>query len=237
MRLIFRLLLISSIPASGLVAQQNMRPGTIELSASAGGLFDLPGATAFEGICQPGTTNCHQQLRLGKALLPMVDGEIAVSLSRFIWVYGDYSYVFPDRQSASASLGTVTWQNTVNRHYWAATGGMELSFPTIHGLVPLLRFGGGDIYQSYNNYEVGTNTTSPARNVTDAGGIKAGTIGGGVRWYLGERQGIRVMATGYYLGHSIEDIVASSRTVGGAGLSTRRSGGSITVGYFRQFGR
>lgn len=233
--------LVACLAVAGLsppmVGQQHMKAGTVELTASGGGLFDLPGATAYEGICQTGTTNCHSQLRPGKPLIPLVEGEVAVSLSRFFWLYGDYNYVFPDRQSATASLGTITGNDTVNRHYWTATGGIELSFPTVHGLVPLLRLGGGEVHQSYNSYDVAPNTSAPIIRLTEARTMPAAVLGGGVRWYLGERQGIRVMANGYYLGHSVYDLEPSSLTVGGAALITRRSGGSITVGYFRQFGR
>jgi hypothetical protein len=115
-------------------------------------------------------------------------------------------------------------------------GGIEISFPNVHGVVPLLRVGGGEAHNSYNNYDSAPNTTVPIIDKFDARNIPAATVGGGVRWYLGERQGIRVMANGFLLSRGVYDLVPSSISRGGVSNVTRRSGGDITVGYFFQFG-
>lgn len=219
------------------LAQRTIQPFTIELSASAGGTFDFPGATAFSGICQPNTTNCHQQLLLGEKSLPVFGGEVAVALNRFLWMYGDYNYMLPDRKSASSTLGESSDNTTVNRHYWSATGGIEVSFPQVHRIVPLLRIGAGEVYHSYNFYDVGVNVTPPVFQRSNAQGIKAGTFAGGVRWYWRERQGVRIMVDGFYLGHGVEEAAPPAFGGGGAAFVTRRSGGAVTVGYFFQIGR
>lgn len=220
-----------------LIAQNYVKPLTVELSASTGGAFDFPGATAFEGIfCQPNTTNCFQQLKLGKRFLPLVNGEVSIALNKYFWIYGDYTYIFPDHQSATAGYGNLNGNDTVNRHYWSANGGIEVSFPNVHGLVPLLRVGGGEFHNSYNNFDVGPNTRVPIIDTSEARGIKDVTVGGGVRWYLRERQGIRIMANAYYLTHGIFDLVPSSVSNGGVSNVSRRSGGTVTIGYFFQFG-
>ena len=251
-RRILALSLIFGAHPSVALAQSYVRPFTVEVSASAGGTFDFPGATAYQGICQTGTTNCSQKLSLGKAVLPVLSGETAIALNRFVWLYGDYSYVLTDRQSAAAQLGAISGRDTANRHYWMAMGGVEFSFPNIHGVVPLVRIGGGEVHDSYNNYSVAPGTPQPIVNRFDARSIPSGTIGGGIRWYLGERQGVRIMANSFFLGHSIPYLAPTSAvssqvpmgisfgTVAvvsdGAVGVTRRSGGDVTIGYFFQFG-
>jgi hypothetical protein len=225
-----------------LLAQKYMRPGTIDVSVHTGGIFDLPGATAVDSICLTGTTNCQQQIRSGKIFLPLVGGEAAVSLNRYIWLYGDYSWVFPDSHSVSGSFGTATDTGTADRNYWSTTGGVELSFPTITGIVPLLRVGGGEVHERFNFNDTGSSSSNSYSALTtelsQARSIPAGTAGGGIRWYIRERQGIIVMADAYYLGHGVYDVLPSTLTPGGgAAVTERRSGGRLTVGYFIHFGR
>ena len=223
--------------ATGLLAQQNTRPFGVELSASAGGTFDLPGATAYSGICDSLQINCSEQTRPGKKFLPTVNAGVVVSLNRWIGLYGEYGRILPDSNRTSVTFGqNKSDVTTADRHYWVATGGAEFRFPTVHGVVPILRIGAGNLHDSYNYYDVGVNVTPPIIHFSDARGIIAITTGGGIKWYLRERQGLRFMANGMYLGHSVIDIQRSS-LLGSTAFIARRSGGSVTGGYFIQLGR
>jgi hypothetical protein len=159
-----------------------------------------------------------------------------MAINRYFWVYGSYGYIFPDRKVAAASVNdSISGTNTVNRHYWLATGGLEVSFPTVHGIVPLLRVGAGTIHHNYNSYDVSRGTTVPIISISDSSNIPTGTVGGGIRWYFGERHGIRIMGNGYFLGRGITHIVPSS-ALDGVSRVARKSGGTVTIGYFFQFG-
>jgi hypothetical protein len=236
MRRALCLLSAISIFSAGAAAQQNLRPFSIEVSALTGGSFDLPSATAHSGICNgAGLTNCVTQTDTGKKFLPLIGGGVVVSLRRWIALYGEYDYLFPDRHETSVSSGAAHDSTTSTRHYWIATGGAEFQFPTIHGIVPVLRIGGGQVYDSYNYYDVGTNVSPPVFHYSDARGTWTATGAGGIKWYLRERQGLRFMFNGYYLGHSLQDVQPSPFF--GTVFVTRRSGASITAGYFIQLSR
>ena len=233
---------------ASLLAQIPTRPGTVEISAYGGGSFDFPGAgIAYGGFSYTNTFN-PPKFTPGRKTQPTIGAEVGVSLTRFLWLYGDYAYLFPDREHATASIpltNTVSLTETASatRHYWAGTGGAELSFPTVHRVVPLVRFGGGYVHQRHNinwppyNTRVGNIAfVDPGLQILEAESIPAVTFGGGVRWYWSERHGLRVLVTGFRLSHGVTDMGASS-AVGGYGFVTRRSGGELTVGYFVHFGR
>jgi hypothetical protein len=228
-------LLSIAVYCTCLIAQPNMRPLTVELAAFGGGVFDLPSATATSSICTSGTTDCHSETRLGKKFMPTVGGEISVALRPWVAIYGEYGYVFPDHNSASVIFGQSSDATTVDRHYWLANAGIEFNFPTVHGVIPVVRLGGGMVHESYNYYDVGVNVSPAVIHYADARGIPDGSAGAGIKWYLRERQGLKFMVDGFYLGHSVQDFQPSPFF--GTAFVTRRSGGSVTVGYFLQLGR
>ncbi len=245
MRSFLSRLLMSLIVANALsslsFAQRTIKAGTVDVSVSIGGTFDFPGAGAYSGICATAAaTNCREQLNIGNKSTFLGAAEVAVALNRFIWLYGDYSYTLPERESVSVTLNNSTDTTTTTRHYWTSTGGVEISFPTVHRIVPLLKFGGGQVYNDYNFNDVGVNVTPAFIHHFSAPnqGVWAGTFGGGMRWFPKhqERQGFRVMIEAIYLGHGIEQAGAPI-SGGGASFISRRSGGEVTVGYFHWFGR
>jgi hypothetical protein len=165
-------------------------------------------------------------------------------LLKFLWVYGDYGYVFPDRETAVAVAPAIPGfvaghlVNGVSRHYWTATGGVELTYPNAHRVVPFLRLGGGEVHQNYNFFNSGTGVTiSPQTQRSNFGNIAAGTVGGGVRLYLGDWQGLKVEVDEFFLGSGIDQVGPASFGSTGAAALSRKSGGRVTIGYFRQFGR
>ena len=257
--------------SSSLFAQAPTKPWTVETSVNLGGSFDFPGAGVGAGgyseeytyqspyLTQvPSPALSH--LSLGRKSGFVLGGEASISVTRFMWLYGDYGYIFPDRNQVSAtvpvfllvgsqvlSLGLGTTVSTASRQYWTGTGGLEVSLPKIHRIVPFARFGAGYVHQSYNFNSSGENiavstgvpgapTTIvvPATTITRFENIPSVTFGGGVRWYTGERHGVRIMVDGFRLGHSVDDVVAAIG--GGYTFVARRSGGRITVGYFIHFG-
>ena len=119
-----------------------------------GGSFDFPGASVAGGgfafrfnfpgapIVPPGAP----QLVAGRKSQPILGGQLAVALHRFLWVYGDYGYLFLDKNSVTAQVPflpsqTATVDTSATRKYWTAAGGVELSAPTVHRIVPFLRAG------------------------------------------------------------------------------------------------
>ena len=243
-----------ALPAS-VLAQFSTKPGTVEISAGIGGSFDFPGASAAAGgfaFIIPGLpvpAAGIPKLSAGRKSQPIVGGGAGIALTRFLWIYGDYGYLFPDRQTASAGLPvptvptvSVTTSTEATRHYWTGTGGVELSFPTVHRIVPLVRLGGGYVHHSYNYRSDTPNYRSTPQFITfqisNAENIPVVTFGGGVRWYWGERHGLRILVDGFRLSHGVDDVaVAEGRSGTGYLFVTRRSGGQVTVGYFLHFGR
>jgi hypothetical protein len=236
---------------ASLLAQFSTKPLTIEMSAYGGGSFDFPGATSASGGYSFTSTIPKAVFVPGRKSQPIVGGEVGVSVTKFLWLYGDYGYMFPNSQQASATIPLTATVNTTDvhyttRHYWTATGGVELSFPTVHRVVPFLRLGGGYVHHSYNVYWPGidvrlgnTRYYDPGLQIVKGENIPAVTFGGGIRWYWSERQGLRFLVEDFRLGHGVTDLARSAiaNTSLGYGYVTRRSGGGITVGYFVHFGR
>ncbi len=226
---------------TNLLAQMPLKRWTKEISIYGGTTFGFPGAGSAVADCVIGGP-CEHQVVLGRKTQPVIGGEIAVSVTKVLWLYGDYGYMFHDSNQATVSPGGFTDTNSATRHYWTATGGVELSFPTIHRIVPFLRVGAGYVRESYSS------VTNPdflgfyPPVVSDTRPIPSGTVGGGWRWYWNERQGLRFMVDGFFLGRSIQDAAlpacgASCGIVDTIPYVTRRGGGRITIGYFRHFGR
>jgi hypothetical protein len=222
------------ILGASLQAQIPQRRGTIEASIYAGGSFDFPGAGSAVADCPRGQS-CVSQINLGRKTQPILGGQVAVSIMRFLWVYGDFGYMFEDDQRTSVSFSGLTDTNTTSRQYWTATGGVELSFPTIHRVVPFVKAGAGVVHHEYES------VTSPnylalypsVRSASEE--IPSGTAGGGIKWFWNERQGLRFEADGFFLGHGVEQAAYPGSGVG-IPYVTRSSGGRIIVGYFRHFG-
>ncbi len=238
---LFTAVLLVNVLSPFSFAQRAIKAGTVDVSVSIGGTFDFPGAGAYAGLCSVAApTNCQLKLNLGNKSTFLGAGEVAIALNRFIWLYGDYSHTLPERESASVTLNNSSVTTTTSRHYWTSTGGVEISFPTVHRVVPFLRLGAGKVYNDYNFYEVGVNTNPAIIHRFSAPNqeIWSGTFGGGMRWFPKhqERQGFRIMIDAFYLGHGIEQAGAPS-TGGGAAFISRRSGGEVTFGYFHWFGR
>jgi hypothetical protein len=234
------LLLISCVAVladTPLLAQKSVRAGTIEWHLYGGGTFDLPGASAFAGIVQAtNPANSNQQFLNGRKVQPLVGTGLAVSLGKFFWAYGDYSYMFTDRSTANAALLNSTGTETVNRHYWLASGGIQMTFPTIQRVSPYLEFGGAVLHQSYSRTSQYTNIIgTPFSQQTIANNIAAPHLGGGVRVFVRERQGFRFAVDGYYLTTGVEQRVPGVQ--GTFPFITRRGWGRITAGYFVHFGR
>jgi hypothetical protein len=236
--------LLAFAPQTRLSAQIPLKPWTGEFSVYAGGTFDFPGAGSAVYDCLV-SGPCMSQSKLGRRTQPVVGGTLSLALTRSLWVYGDYGYMFADRQETSVTLSVpvpgltplkFTDTNTTSRQYWTAAGGVELSFPTIHRIVPFFRAGAGYVHQSYNSFtDPNFLALYPSERLSHQA-IPSGTLGGGVRWYWGERQGLRFLVDGFFLGHGVEELAQPGS---GAGIPyvSRRSGGRITVGYFHHFGR
>lgn len=133
-----------SMPALG---QIPLKRGIVEVSFYSGGTFDLPGAGSASIAC---SEECEFDIAQGSKSLPLIGASLSIPVTRFLWIYGDYAYAFPDHNTSSVVSGGFAGSNSSNRQYWVASGGAELSFPTIHTIVPLLRFGVGTLHQSYD---------------------------------------------------------------------------------------
>jgi hypothetical protein len=161
--------------------------------------------------------------------------------------------MFPDHKEATAQIpvvgltgtGTlfhVPTTGTTNRKWWTATGGLEVSAPSIHRVVPFVRIGGGYVHHSYDytrpefRFPIGTIFPGYDFNRTDVGYIPTVNFGAGLRWYHSERRGVRILVDGFRLSRSVEDIaVPESRSNVGYLFVNSRGGGRITIGYFIHF--
>jgi hypothetical protein len=221
-----------------LFAQKAVPAGTVEWNGYGGGTFDLPGAASFAGLFETtNPQNTNQQFKNGRKIQPFLGSGITVSLGKFFALYGDYSYIFTDRSVASAALLNSTATTDVRRHYWLATGGVQLTFPTVQRASPYVEFGGGVLHQSFVRTSQFTNVIGPTFSQQRlSNDIAAPHIGGGVRIFLTERQGLRFAVDGYYLGRGLEQEVPGA-VQGTFPTITRRGWGRITGGYFIRFGR
>jgi hypothetical protein len=222
-----------------------IKAGTFELGPFFGGTFDLPGAAGYAGICSVQfANNCNEKFQPGRKSQPVFGTDLAVSLHRVLWIYGDYAYMYPDKSTASAQLGSSTGVTTTNRHYWSAGGGFRIMYPTVQRVNPYLEIGLINLHQNYNTTTRYTNVVGGSgpssviyRTHGAVGGIWGPHIGGGVRIFpWGPRQGIKLSVDGYYLTSAIENAV-SGATPGTYPTVTRKGWGRLTLGYFFRFGR
>ncbi len=227
---------LTLIPA-GLWAQRSTRPGEVELSFHGGATFDLPGAPSYVGIVESrNPNNRSQQFLPGRKSQPLIGGGAAVALYKVLWVYGDYSYVFPDRTAASTVFGSSTGVNTVNRHYWMMDGGFQLTFPTVQRVMPYISVGAGKLHQNYSSTRRYTNVTGvPLTYNRQVFNSFTPHLGAGVRVFLTERSGFRFSVDGYYSNRPLEALVQG---VGDTYPTVARKGfGRVAGGYFVRFGR
>jgi hypothetical protein len=236
---------INVFPARLAAQPPATKSGTVEVGPYFGGTFDLPGASGFAGICSTQSTNdCNQKFQPGHKSQPTFGTDLAISLFRGFWVYGDYAYMYPDKTAANAQLGNSIGVTTTNRHYWSAGGGLRLMYPRVQRVNPYVEVGLVNLYQNYNTTSSYTNVvggTGPDstlyRTHGAVGGIWGPHIGGGVRLFpWGPRQGFRISVDGYYLSRAVEQEAAGA-TPGDFPTVTRKGYGRVTVGYFFRFGR
>jgi hypothetical protein len=224
------------------LAQTQVKIGTVEINPYGGGTFDLPGAAGYVGLVDSANAaNRQEKYNQGRRSEPFAGGRISVSLTKFLWVYGDYSYLFPDRTNAAVSLFSSSGVNTTNRHYWVSEGGLQFAFPTIQRASPFVEVGMGVMHQNYTSRTAYTNLAganpNPVFVQNDRGNITIGPhFGAGVRIFRGERDGFAFGVDGNYLFTGLPQIVPAA----GAGsfpTISRRSWGRVYVGYFFRLGR
>lgn len=229
------------IPAVG-YSQSTVKPGTVELMPYGGGTFDLPGATGFVGLFQSSNPqNRQEKFNQGRRSQPFVGGRVSVAIAKYLWLYGDYSYLFVDRTKGSVTLGGSSGVNTTDRHYSVAQGGVQLAFPTIQRASPYLEFGMGVLHQNYTTSTSYTNVIgsnpNPFFTQSDRDNIVIGPhAGGGVRIYRGERDGFYVGVDGNYLFSGVRQVVPADG-IGSFPTISRRGWGRAYVGYFFRFRR
>jgi hypothetical protein len=217
-----------------LSAQRSAHLGEVEVAVHGGGTFDLPGAASYVGLFQ--TTNPSNQAAQflpGRKSQPLVGGSLAVALHKMLWLYGDYSYMFPDRTAAAISFLGVNGVNTVNRHYWMADGGIQLTFPTVQRVMPYISLGAGRLHQNYSSVRTysGISTTSANNEFNSF----TPHVGAGVRIFVTERSGFNLSADGYYSSKLLEAQVPG---IGDTYPTVTRKGfGRVSAGYFVRFGR
>ena len=110
-------------------AQFPTKPGTTELSVYTGGSFDFPGATAAAGGFSFATTGASgpaglPKLTPGRKSQPILGGEVGVAIRKYLWVFGDYGYLFPDSEQATASIPVYSrsGNNTITNSFTYTTG-------------------------------------------------------------------------------------------------------------------
>jgi hypothetical protein len=164
-----------------LVAQRSVPAGTVEWHLYGGGTFDLPGAATYAGIVQTtNPQNRNEQFQPGRKVQPVIGSSLAVSLGKFFWLYGDYSYIPRDQSEATATLGSSTGVETATRHYWLATGGAQISFPTVQRVSPYLDLGVGVLHHSYTRTSQYTNVIgTPFNQRSISENILTPHVGGG----------------------------------------------------------
>lgn len=241
MRHVFRFLLavgLLSQPLSLLQAQRTTKAGLVEWNMYGGGTFDLPGAAGYAGIFDSrNSANNQQRYEAGRKSQPQVGTGLAVALTKMLWLYADYSYIFPDRSTASVDFLGLTGVTTVNRHYWAGSAGFQLAFPNVQRVTPYLEFGGLILHHSYGTTSRYTNVSgTPFRSLRIAENISGPHVGGGVRIFVGETHGARFSVDGNYLTKALEQQVPSA-TQTSFPVIFRRGWGRVSVGYFWRFGR
>jgi hypothetical protein len=227
-------LVAGTLMSGSLWAQRTSRLGETELGFYTGATFDLPGAASYVGasVTRAGAIDRDIRYLPGKKALPILGGGAAVALHKVLWAYGDYSYMFPDRSAATISR-LMSGVNTVNRHYWMADGGVQLTFPTVQRVMPYVSIGIGKWHQNYSSTrKYGSSSPTYSRTVNDA---VTPHVGAGVRVFLTERSGFKFTVDGYRSGKAISNIVEG---VADSYVSTVRRGfGRITAGYFVRIGK
>jgi len=230
--------LIFSISA---FSQQGGGTGQFEITLYSGGTFDLPGAAASAGLVRRSSTGAitrqENQFNNGYKSLPLVGGTLGFSLRRWLWISADYSYIFPNRNSAEVVFSDTGSSNkvTVDRHYSLASGKIQLTYPTVTRVVPYIELGVGSMHESYTSTRtlVNTGTSSPPPEAVSRD-LVAPQFGGGVRIYVKEHSGFRFAAEGYILNRGIKQQVPGPQDT--FPFILRRGWGRITGGYFFQFG-
>jgi hypothetical protein len=234
-----------------------VKSGTLELSGFVGGTFDLPGAATSVGLCQTGTTNCILKYEPGTKVMFAPGGGFALNIYKALWLYGDYSVMKADRSAASvtvppnwpANIPRATDSASTVRKYQSAVGGFQVALPSVQRFSPYFELGGGYLFHHYNYYDVvtnfpgtfdyneSTNCKPGADCVPVTNGFAMAHLGGGVRYFKGERWGFKVSIGGYRTFKGIRQAVPTGDSRFGS-VSVDRSGwGNVTVGVFKRFGR
>lgn len=219
---------------------QTIKSGTIEGSIFGGVGFDMPSAASAVGICFVNTTNCGLKYAPGAKAPGLAGVGLGLSLYKGLSVYGDYSYVFKQTSGASVNFFGTGDTATAVRQYSLAVGGLQMAIPSVQRFSPYVEIGGGELHNSYNLYETITNLNG--NNYTFDTNSKAHPnlpvihYGGGVRYFVGERWGLKFAVNGYKTFRGIDQAVPTSGTFGSATVS-RRGFGDVTLGLFWRLGR
>lgn len=246
--------LVLTVPVSESYAQgrTGSTKGRFEMSLFGGGTLDLPGASGAAGVANSSTGASATKYAIGRKVQPLWGGGVAVSVASWLWIAGDYAIAAPgERQTIAATLGSTTDARTVDRHYWTGNGAFQVTYKTVHTVMPYFEVGVGVVHDSYSAtrnggvFNIGgvLVTLPPSRVASDAANLFGPYFGGGVRIYRGERWGFRISADGGVLNRGIpQQVRAQPIIIPGlfAGLpsaeSNRKGWGEFRIGVFRQFG-
>jgi hypothetical protein len=226
---------------------------SIEIHGYGGGVFFLPGARAITGLespCTPpsGFINCFSTFQFAdsreRKLQPIVGGGGSIS-SKLLGVYLDYSYILPDRRSATtfdSATGSSAYETDKVR-FGLFQSGLQVGIPSEYKIRPYFQIGAGFLHRT----ESSSDTFCCASTLSNAGTTTLTSTkndllfhyGGGIRWVpftLHPHFGVRVAIDGYYLRHPVFQGTPSASSSGNFIFQTPRYGfGRATFGFFWQF--
>jgi hypothetical protein len=192
---------------------------------------------------------------------PMLGGNALFSLTKNVSLYGDFEWVPTQTSTATAVVVPISsWKEVSSRYFTMGFGGVQFTLPTVTRVVPYFLVGGGGVFFSQNvtntivnvssvcpgtstgTCSVSGNPNGPSNQfVTGTFSTAAAQFGGGIRYFIGERWGLKAGAEGFYTRDALVQHRAVPSIIDASGNPlpainlTRHGFGQVEVGLFKQF--